>query len=157
VVTRRTFLRSVLKTIQCYLSSMSSQLPVCAAACLRFDRRHSPKCIPQRRNMYASKVCNARTRSTTLRGHRTVTKKSAFEGALRLRRGVDMLKFDKNSTDLQCFTFQFWRVRSFVSGGLSAAKSPKATGLCGQHAAALIGEELAKATASCIVRTSGFE
>ena len=30
--------------------------------------------------------------------------------------GLDILKFDKNSTDLKCFIFQFWGAWSFVWG-----------------------------------------
>jgi len=37
-------------------------------------------------------------------------------GVLRLCRGLDILKFDKNSTDLKCFVFQFREAWSFVWG-----------------------------------------
>ena len=42
--------------------------------------------------------------------------------------GTDILKFDKKSTDLQCFIFQFWGTYSFF-GGAKPTKTPVATGL----------------------------
>ena len=37
--------------------------------------------------------------------------------------GLDILKFDKNSTDLKCFIFQFWGL-GVLFGGISPPKTP---------------------------------
>jgi len=42
--------------------------------------------------------------------------------------GIDILKIDKNSTDLKCFMFQFGGLRTLF-GGLSPPKPPVPTGL----------------------------
>ena len=50
-------------------------------------------------------------------------------GSLCLCGGLDILKIDNNSTDLQCFTFQFGGAWSFVWGSKPTEAPPLATGL----------------------------
>jgi len=47
---------------------------------------------------------------------RTVARKFSIGGLCVCAGGLDTLKIDKNSTDLQCFVFQFGEVSSFVWG-----------------------------------------
>jgi len=60
---------------------------------------------------------------------RTVMRKSTIVGLYVCARRLDIIKFDKNSTDLYCFIFQFERAWSFVWRGISPPKPPVATGL----------------------------
>jgi len=46
------------------------------------------------------------------------------KGALRLCRGVAILKFDKNSSDLQYFIFHLMGLRDLLGGELSPPKPP---------------------------------
>jgi len=71
----------------------------------------------------------------TLTDTRTVARKSSIGGLYVCAGGLYVhvwggltFKFDKNSTNLQCFIFQFGRAWSFV-WGLSPPKPPLATGL----------------------------
>ena len=51
------------------------------------------------------------------------------KGALCLRRGLDIVKFDKNSAYLKCFMFQFGGLGALF-WELSPPKTPVVTGLC---------------------------
>ena len=59
---------------------------------------------------------------------RTVARQSSIGGLYVCVGRLDILKFDKNSSDLKCFIFQFGGLGALF-GGLSPPKLPVATGL----------------------------